>query len=94
MENMSFEQELTIYGMAYLDGTRVSVKGIEGLTEQEARGYLSDIKKQYPHETVKGLDISPAKGDNVSINFDLQPPPFERIRRITGNPAKKARKVA
>lgn len=84
MENMSFEQELAIYGMAYVDGTRVSAKDVEGLSEAEARAYLDEIKKQYPKETVTSLRISKESENNVSIDFEIKPVPFQRIRRITG----------
>lgn len=86
MERLSFEQEISVYGVSYVDGTRVSVCGLDGVSEQEAREYIKDIKMQYPHEDVVSIELSPADGDNVDIKFAVRPPPFRRIRRITGKP--------
>ena len=84
MENMSFEQEMAIYGMSYVDGTRVSSIGVQDLHEKEVRAYLADIKRQYPNESVISLEISMADENNVSLTFVVKPPSFARIRRITG----------
>ena len=86
MKITDFEAQLVINGFADVDGTRVVSHGVQGVTEAEARAYIADAKELYPHETITVLEISPAEDGNgtVAIDYTVQPPRFERVRRITG----------
>lgn len=86
MKITDFEAQIALNGFADVDGTRVTVRGVQGVTEGEARAYIERAKEQYLHETITALEISPADEGrgNVSISYTIKPQPFQRIRRITG----------
>jgi len=84
MKVMDFEAQLAVNGSAELDGTKVTVNGLQGVTEDEARAYIEHLRKQYPHDTITTLEISAEEDGNVGLNYTVQPPKFQRIRRITG----------
>ena len=66
-----------------INGTVVTVTGIENITEQEILAYIERIKDQ-SQEDVTTLDISLADDGQVILDYQLHPQKFERIRRITG----------
>ena len=66
-----------------INGTVVTVTGIENITEQEIIAYIERIKEQ-SQEEVTSLDISLADDGQVILDYQLRPQKFERIRRITG----------
>ena len=66
-----------------VNGTEVTIKGVEGVTEQEVLGYIDYIHQQTP-EAVETLEIAAAPDGNVALDYKLCPPKFQRIRRITG----------
>ena len=66
-----------------INGTVVTVTGIENITEQEIIAYIERIKEQ-SQEEVTTLDISLADDGQVILDYQLRPQKFERIRRITG----------
>lgn len=66
-----------------INGTVVTVNGIENISEKEIRAYINRIKEQ-SQENVTALDISLAKDGQVILDYQLKPRQFERIRRITG----------
>lgn len=66
-----------------INGTVVTVTGIENITEQEILAYIERIKEQ-SQEDVTTLDISLADDGQVILDYQLRPQKFERIRRITG----------
>lgn len=66
-----------------INGTVVTVNGIENISEKEIRAYINRIKEQ-SQENVTALDISLAKDGQVILDYQLKPRKFERIRRITG----------
>ena len=66
-----------------INGTVVTVTGIENITEQEIIAYIERIKEQ-SQEEVTTLDISLADDGQVILDYQLKPQKFERIRRITG----------
>ena len=84
MKTRTFEDEIAMYGRAYVDGIPVYPFGLNGFTEKEARAYIEQIRKEYPHEKIDRLEVKAEDGGNVSLDFSITPPPFERIRRITG----------
>jgi len=67
-----------------IGSTKVSVVDVDNVTEEEAQAYLDDIRKQFPHEHVESLTIKNADNDCVALEYDVKPPKFDRIRRITG----------
>ena len=84
MKVADFEAQLAVNGFAEVDGTRVCVHGVQGVTEDEARAYIDMVKKKYPQDTIPALEISAAEGGNVDLCYTIKPQPFERIRRIIG----------
>lgn len=59
----------------------VNITGGE-MSPHEQAAYLRKALKQYG-ENLKGISFE-LDGDMVNITYDLEKPPFERIRRITG----------
>lgn len=84
MKIADFETQLVMNGFAEIDGTKITVSGVQGMTEHEARAYLKLIREQYPQDIVTALDIGYADDGNVDLSYNIKPPPFQRIRRITG----------
>lgn len=66
-----------------VNGTEVTVTGVEGISEQEINAYLDYIRKDTDDE-IASLTIEAAEDGKVALDYVLQPPKFERIRRITG----------
>lgn len=66
-----------------INGTVVTVTGIENISRQEVLAYMDRIKEQ-SQEEVTALDISLADDGQVILDYQLKPRQFERIRRITG----------
>lgn len=66
-----------------INGTIVTVTGIENISRQEVLAYIDRIKEQ-SQEEVTALDISLADDGQVILDYQLKPRQFERIRRITG----------
>ena len=56
------------------------VTGNAPLNEQQA--YVAYLEKKY-NRKLKTLDIH-LDGDYAELNYEFEPVPFERIRRITG----------
>jgi len=67
-----------------VNGTDVTVKGIDNISEQEILAYMDFIHKDNQHDEIEALEISAESGDNVALDYTLRPPQFQRIRRITG----------
>lgn len=53
------------------------------VSEDEIRAYLDRGNTQHPNSRVTGLALE-VDGEEVGIRYDLEPVPFDRIRRITG----------
>ena len=49
---------------------------------EEAKAYVEYLEKKY-NRKVKTLDIN-IDGEFADLNYEFEPQPFERIRRITG----------
>ena len=67
-----------------VNGTTVTVKGIENISEQEILAYMDFIHRDNQRDEIESLEISAESGDNVALDYTLRPPQFQRIRRITG----------
>ena len=61
---------------------KVDVIG-EVFTEEEKQAYARYVKSTHPNERITRTVLKP-EGDYVDIEMFDDPPPFERIRRITG----------
>ena len=68
-----------------VDGVTVRFLWIKDADEIEAKNYVDYAKAhlKYP-EYLKSLTISPTDDGMIDIDYELQGPKFERIRRITG----------
>ncbi|HIT80335.1 MAG TPA: hypothetical protein IAC40_08675 [Candidatus Faecivivens stercorigallinarum] len=62
--------------------TTVTVTG-GSIPQQEIDAYVSYVKDKYPGRKFSSIDIK-LDGDFVDLSWQLEPEPFERIRRITG----------
>ncbi len=67
-----------------VNGTDVTVKGIENISEQEILAYMDHIHQDNRNDEIETLEISAEEGGNVALDYTLRPPQFQRIRRITG----------
>ena len=50
--------------------------------EKELQAYADYLEKKY-NRKLKSLDVT-IDGDFADLNYEFEPAPFERIRRITG----------
>ena len=66
-----------------INGTEVTIHGVANVTEQEILSYMNYIHQQTPDE-IQTLKIAAASDGNVTLDYQLCPPKFQRIRRITG----------
>ena len=62
--------------------TTVTVTG-GSIPQQEIDAYVSYVKDKYPGRKFSSIDIK-LDGEYVDLSWQLEPEPFERIRRITG----------
>ena len=53
------------------------------LEQPEIKAYVEHVEKENPGRSLKSLRIA-VDGDFVDLTYELEPVPFERIRRITG----------
>lgn len=60
----------------------IEVKGAD-ISEAEKQAYVDHILKENPGRKLESLTIE-VDGDYVNLTYELEPIPFERIRRITG----------
>ena len=62
--------------------TKITVTGGK-ISPEEQQAYAKHILSENPNRTLKYLKIH-MDGDYVDLEYELDPAPFERIRRITG----------
>ena len=67
-----------------VNGTEVTIKDIDSISEKEIMSYINYIEEQNLGEELATLEIAGASDGNVSLDYMLRPQKFERIRRITG----------
>ena len=51
-------------------------------TEQETKDYVKYLENKY-HRKIKSLKVT-VDSDFANLEYEFEPQPFERIRRITG----------
>ncbi|WP_294147095.1 anaerobic ribonucleoside-triphosphate reductase [uncultured Selenomonas sp.] len=66
-----------------VNGTEVTVKGIPEMSEKEITNYISYVADK-TQEPVDRISIVCRPDGTVSLDYQLRPQKFERIRRITG----------
>ena len=67
-----------------VNGTEIIIKDLEGVSEQEILAYMDYIHQESPDDEIGTLELSPADGGHIALEYTLRPPKFQRIRRITG----------
>ena len=69
----------------FIDGVTVRFNWIDDSTEQEAKAYVDYARDHLDNpQYLKTLTIAPTDDGMIDIDYELQGPKFERIRRITG----------
>lgn len=53
------------------------------MPQEEIYAYVKHLQDKYPGRNFDSIDIE-IDGDFVNLSWQLEPQPFERIRRITG----------
>jgi len=53
------------------------------VSEQEAEAYISYLHDMHPGKKIKSISVD-LSDDEASIDYTVEEPKFERIRRITG----------
>ena len=66
-----------------VNGTEVTINGVEGISEKEILSYI-DYIHQDTEDDVASLTIEGVSDGNIALDYTLRPQKFERIRRITG----------
>ena len=61
---------------------QLEVSGAE-ISEKEKQAYVNYIENKFPSNRLKRLSIK-IDGDYADLDYEFDPQPFERIRRITG----------
>ena len=69
----------------YVDGVTVRFNWLTDSTEEEAKAYVDYAREHLANpDYLKSLTINPTDDGMIDIDYELQGPKFERIRRITG----------
>lgn len=53
------------------------------LPQEEIDAYVSHLRDKFPGRSFQSIGIQ-VDGEYVNLTWELEPAPFERIRRITG----------
>ena len=61
---------------------RITVTG-GTLPQEEIDTYVSHLRDKFPDRSFQSIGIQ-VDGEYVNLTWELEPAPFERIRRITG----------
>ena len=67
-----------------VNGTEVTIKDLEGVSEQEILAYMDYIHQDNPSEEIDTLELSPAEDGSVALEYTQRPQNVPRRRRITG----------
>ena len=62
--------------------TKITVTGAT-LPQEEIDAYVGHLREKFPGRSFQSIGIE-VDGDYVNLTWELEPAPFERIRRITG----------
>lgn len=76
------------------NGVVVTAKNFDDLSKSEIQNYINHVRGKIGKEgTLTKMKLT-LDGKNVNIDYEVQMPKFERIRRITGASTRIARKAA
>lgn len=53
------------------------------LDEKELQNYIQHVCEKHPGRHIKSMEVE-LDGEYVNLKYELEPVPFDRIRRITG----------
>ena len=70
------------------DGVEVVFVGLDDISDAEPQHYV-DYVRERTTEPLKKIKVVGCADGKVDLNYELQGPKFERIRRITGRDARK-----
>ena len=58
-----------------INGTEVTVNGVEGVTEREILSYIEHIREEHPQDDLLTLTISPGEDGKIALlDYTLRPP--------------------
>lgn len=88
MSNKRTEDNLVISQPTDIGGIMVDVHGLHDVTWKEAEAYIQHIqeteKELLSHGRLSSLSIHATQSGDVLLDYAVNPPQFQRIRRITG----------
>ncbi len=93
MKILDFETQISVNGFANVDGTKVSVIGMQDVTEEEARAYVEDVRKRYPQEAIASLEISNAEGWQRGNFLHSKAPSIPAYQKDNRLPCRDTRRV-
>ena len=66
-----------------VDGVEIVFVGLDDITAEEPQHYVDYVRERVT-EPVRKIKVIGLEDGKVDVNYELQGPKFERIRRITG----------
>ena len=64
-----------------INGVQISAN--EEMSYQDCRNYIEWARKKNPGHVIESMNLE-FDGEDVGIEYEIAPVPFEKIRRITG----------
>lgn len=72
-----------------IDGIKITSKGLDNFTEQEAKNYIDYVRENIANPAeLEEIEVVMCDDGKVDVDYKTQGEKFERIRRITGKPIK------
>ena len=69
----------------FFDGVEVKFIGIDDVTDDEPKNYVEYVRSNLSNpDPIKSITVTQCSDGLVDVDYLLQGPKFERIRRITG----------
>lgn len=75
-------------GIFIVQDVKVTSIGITDFSKEEAENYVSYVKKGHPNDRIVSINVILCDDGLVDVKWTAHNDPFERIRRITGEPTK------
>lgn len=70
------------------DGIEVNFIGIDDVADNEPKNYVEYVRlNKKTSDPIKSITVTKCNDGMVDVDYALQGPKFERIRRITGRDA-------
>lgn len=67
-----------------INGVEVTIKNVPHVSKEEVLGYIAMLTNEHGGVKPKELVIDLDENGDVVLDYLVEMPPFERIRRITG----------